>query len=217
MKAKESKNPDIISIAVVEDDKTIREGLVLFLQGSPGLLCVAAYENGEEAIAGLREMQSDVVLMDVKLPGISGIECILKLKALNLPMLFIILTVFDDDELIFKSLAAGASGYLTKQTSPSKLLEAIYEVYSGGSPMSNEIARKVVQSFQQQGPFINSQNGLSKREEEILAYLARGYLYKEIAELLFISVDTVRSHIRHIYEKLQVKTRTQATLLYLRK
>jgi DNA-binding NarL/FixJ family response regulator len=136
---------------------------------------------------------------------------------MNLPMLFIMLTVFDDADAIFKSLSAGASGYLIKQTPPSKLLEAIQDVYRGGSSMSSEIARKVVQSFQQPVTGSNPANGLTVREEEILAYLAKGYLYKEIAELSNISIDTVRSHIRHIYDKLQVNTRTAAILKYLHK
>lgn len=217
METTNSRKQETIRIALVEDDKTVREGLMMLLQGSQGFSCVAAYESGEEALAGLPEMKPDVVLMDINLPGINGIECILTLKALNLPMLFIMLTIFDDADVIFKSLAAGASGYLIKQTSPVKLLEAIQDVYNGGSPMSSEIARKVVQSFQQQVSVSNLAYGLSKREEEILSHLAQGYMYKEIAELLFISVDTVRSHIRHIYEKLQVKTRTQAVLAYFRK
>jgi DNA-binding NarL/FixJ family response regulator len=206
-----------IRIAVVEDDKTVREGLQMLLCGSPGFSCVAVYGSGEEALIGIPKILPDVVLMDINLPGINGIECILKLKELDLPMQFIMLTVFEDSEDIFKSLAAGASGYLLKQTTPVKLLEAIQDVYKGGSPMSGEIARKVVQSFQHPATDTGTAESLTKREEEILAYLAKGYLYKEIAGLLFISVETVRTHIRNIYEKLQVRTRTEAILKYLRK
>ena len=206
-----------LRIAVVEDDKTVREGLQMLLNGSPGFTCVAAYGNGEDAVAQLPEVNPDVVLMDINLPGISGIECILALKEQNFPAQFIMLTVFEDPDAIFQSLSAGATGYLIKQTPPAKLLEAIQDVYRGGSPMSGEIARKVVQSFQHPVPASGPDNGLTKREEEILSYLVKGYFYKEIAGQLFISTETVRTHIRNIYEKLQVRTRSEAILKYLRK
>jgi len=217
MTTNESLNSKTIRIAMVEDDATVREGLKMLLQGSPGFACVAAYANGEDALANLPEVKPDVVLMDIDLPGINGIECIITLKAMNLPVQFIMLTVMEDSDAIFNSLSAGASGYLMKHTPPSKLLEAIEEVHRGGSPMSSEIARKVVESFQSFVVGTNIAYGLTKREEEILSYLAKGYLYKEIADLTNISLDTVRSHIRHIYEKLQVKTRTQAILIYFQK
>jgi len=206
-----------IRIAVVEDDKTVREGLQMLLNGSPGFSCVATYGNGEDAVAGLPEVSPDVVLMDINLPGINGIECILALKEQDLPMQFIMLTVFEDADAIFQSLSAGATGYSLKQTPPVKLLEAIQDVFCGGSPMSGEIARKVVQSFQHPVPASGTANGLTKREEEILSYLVKGYFYKEIAGLLFISTETVRTHIRNIYEKLQVRTRSEAILKYLKK
>jgi DNA-binding NarL/FixJ family response regulator len=206
-----------IRIAVVDDDQTVREGLQMLLRVSPGYTCVAAYASGEDAMAGLPALKPDVVLMDIHLPDISGIECILALKAMNLPTVFIMLTVFENPDAIFRSLSAGASGYLTKQTPPAKILEAILDVHLGGSPMSSEIARKVVQSFQSAPKVTKLSGGLTKREEEILACLAKGHLYKEIADLLNISIDTVRSHIRHIYEKLHVKTKTEAILRYLNK
>jgi DNA-binding NarL/FixJ family response regulator len=206
-----------IHIAVVEDDKTVREGLQMLLNGSPGFTCVAAYSNGEDALAGLPAVSPDVVLMDINLPGISGIECILALKEQKVPMQFIMLTIFEDADDIFHSLSAGATGYLLKQTPPVKLLEAIQDVYRGGSPMSGEIARKVVQSFQHPLPNYATANSLTKREDEILSYLVKGYFYKEIAGFLFISVETVRTHIRNIYEKLQVRTRSEAILKYLNK
>jgi DNA-binding NarL/FixJ family response regulator len=208
---------EVIRIAVVDDDQTVREGLQMLLRGSPGFNCVAVYANGEDALAGLPELQPDVVLMDIHLPGISGIECILALKSMNLPMVFIMLTVFENPDAIFRSLSAGASGYLTKQTPPAKILEAILDVHRGGSPMSSEIARKVVESFQSAPVATKIAGGLTKREEEILCSLAKGNLYKEIADELNISIDTVRSHIRHIYEKLHVKTRTEAVLKYFNK
>ena len=210
-------NPETIRIAIVEDDRTIREGLQMLLNGSPGFTCIAAYCNGESALAELPIIQPDVVLMDINLPGMNGIECILKLKELELPMLFIMLTVYEDSEVVFNSLTAGASGYLLKQTPPAKLLEAIQDVHNGGSPMSGEIARKVVQSFQHLPTTTDLHIGLTKREEEILAYLAKGYFYKEIAEELNISIETVRTHIRNIYVKLQVRTRSEAILKFLTK
>jgi DNA-binding NarL/FixJ family response regulator len=215
MKPAENTSSENIRIAVVDDDKTVREGLHMLLQGSPGFNCVATYADGEQALAGIPELKPDVVLMDIDLPGINGIECILTLKAMNLPIQFIMLTVFEDPNAIFKSLSVGASGYLLKQTSPTRLMEAIQEVYNGGSPMSSEIARIVVESFQRPVTGSNPASGLTTREEEILSLLAKGYLYKEIADKAHISIDTVRSHIRHIYEKLQVKTRTEAVLKYL--
>jgi DNA-binding NarL/FixJ family response regulator len=209
------ENP--IRIAVVEDDHTVREVLEILLNGSPGFSCVAVYGSGEDAVAGLPALNPDVVLMDINLPGISGIECILQIREKHLPMLFIMLTVFEDSDAIFQSLSAGASGYLLKQTPPVKLLEAIQDVYDGGSPMSREIARKVVKSFQPRNSTVSSDINLTKREEEILSFLVKGLLYKEIAGKLFIGVETVRTHIRHIYEKLQVRTRSEAIYKYMSK
>jgi DNA-binding NarL/FixJ family response regulator len=211
----ETAGREPLRIAVVEDDKTVREGLQMLLNGSPGFTCVAAYGNGEDAVAGLPEVKPDVVLMDINLPGINGVECIVRLKEMGLGMHFIMLTVFEDADAIFQSLSAGATGYLLKQTPPARLLEAIQDVYRGGSPMSGEIARKVVQSFQHPLSTSASSNGLTKREEEILSYLVKGFFYKEIASSLFISTETVRTHIRNIYEKLQVRTRSEAILKYL--
>ena len=187
----------------------------MFINGSPGFSCIASYASGEAALKELPEIIPDVVLMDINLPGITGIECITKLKESHPSMQFIMLTIFEDNEAIFNSLAAGASGYLLKQTPAARLLEAISDVYHGGSPMSSEIARKVVQSFQTHAYPSSSEHVLTKREEDILALLAKGYLYKEIADACNISLDTVRSHIRHIYEKLHVNTRTEAILIYL--
>jgi DNA-binding NarL/FixJ family response regulator len=206
-----------LRVAVVEDDHTVRAVLEILLSGSPGFTCLAAYSNGEDAIAGLPEVNPDVVLMDINLPGISGIECITRLKEQGFSSLFIMLTVFENSEAVFQSLSAGASGYLLKRTPPAKLLEAIQDVYHGGSPMSREIARKVVLSFQQPASNPATENGLTGREEEILSCLTKGLLYKEIAGKLFIDVETVKTHIRHIYEKLQVHTRSEAIVKYLNK
>jgi len=206
-----------IRIALVEDDKTIREGLQALISGSSGFRCIAGFGSAEEALTGWPDPPPDVVLMDINLPGINGIECLVRLKALNPSVQFIMLTIFESADAIFQSLKAGASGYLLKQTPPARLLEAIEDVFKGGSPMSGEIARKVVQSFQNPSPQSAEYNDLSKREEEVLALLSRGFMYKEIADKLFISIETVRAHIRKIYEKLQVNNRTEATLKYLRK
>ena len=217
MSYSESSDKPPIRIAVVEDDKTVREGLRMLLDVSPGYSCVAAFSNGEDALAGLPNVLPDVVLMDINLPGINGIECILKIKEQELPILFIMLTVFEDADAIFRSLSAGACGYLLKNTPPAKLLDAIQDVHRGGSPMSGEIARKVVQSFQHTVEKPDTSTSLTKREDEILGLLSQGYFYKEIANSLSISVETVRTHIRNIYEKLQVRTRTEAILKYLKK
>lgn len=206
-----------IRIAVVEDDLTIREGLRMLIGGSPGFSCIAAFGSAEEAISDWPIPHPDVALMDINLPGINGIECLVRLKALDPSVQFIMLTIFESADAIFQSLKAGASGYLLKQTPPAKLLEAIEDVYRGGSPMSGEIARKVVQSFHNPPQNPVNFHGLSKREEEVLAMLSRGFMYKEIGDKLFISIETVRAHIRKIYEKLQVNTRTEATLKYLGK
>jgi DNA-binding NarL/FixJ family response regulator len=205
-----------IHIVVVEDDRTVREGLQMLINSTEGFECQAAFASGENALEQIPQIQPDVVLMDIHLQGIDGIECIRKLKAQLPAIQFIMLTVFEDSDMIFNSLAAGASGYLLKQTSPARLLESIQDVYHGGSPMSSEIARKVVRSFQH--PVFNTRKeaGLTKREEEVLLLLTKGYLYKEIADRSNISIDTVRSHIRHIYEKLHVNTRTEAIMKYMK-
>jgi len=217
MPEKDHNQKSPIRVAVVEDDKTVRTVLGILLHGSPGFACVAEYGSGEEAVAGLPEMDPDVVLMDINLPGISGIECIHRLKEKKCSVLFIMLTVFEDTDAIFKSLSAGAAGYLLKETPPARLLEAIQDVYQGGSPMSREIARKVIESFQQPPTYPAIEYNLSKREEEILSYLVKGLFYKEIADRMFIGVETVRSHLRRIYEKLQVRTRSEAIVKYLGK
>ena len=217
MSAKDQIDREDIRIALIEDDRTIREGLQVLISGSYGFSCIAAFASAEEAIHDWPSPPPDVALMDINLPGMNGIDCLILLKERNPSVQFIMLTVFEASDAIFKSLAAGAAGYLLKQTPPAKLLEAIEDVYRGGSPMSGEIARKVVQSFQNPPKLSEELSQLSKREEEVLSLLARGYLYKEIADKLFISIQTVRAHIRKIYEKLQVNTRTEATLRYLKK
>lgn len=202
----------MINVAIVEDSKEIREGLEILLNGSDGYYCVGAFATGEDALLGLLSRKPDVVLMDINLPGVSGIECTRRLKQQRPGLPIMVLTVFEDDEMIFESLKAGASGYLLKKTPPARLLDAILDVHAGGSPMSSRIARKVVATFQALGTSSKETENLSPREHEIMAYLAKGYRYKEIADALFISVETVRTHLRNIYDKLHVRSRSEAVL-----
>ncbi|MFA6542309.1 MAG: response regulator transcription factor [Bacteroidota bacterium] len=206
-----------ISVAIVEDLTDIRVGLGALIGGSPGFSCIGMYADGEEAVERIPRAIPDVVLMDIDMPKMNGIECIRKLKTVMPSLQIMMLTVFEDDEKIFQSLKAGASGYLLKKTPPVKLLEAIEEVFHGGSPMSGQIARKVIQAFQTPQQKSPQTENLSQREHEILSYLAKGHRYKEIADELFISIETVRTHIRNIYEKLHVRSRTEAVLKYLNK
>lgn len=197
------------SVVIVEDVKEIREGLKLLIGSHEGFECHYAFSSGEEALAAIPKLKPDVVLMDIHLPGMTGIECIRQLKPLCVNTLFIMSTVYEDDENIFESLKAGASGYLLKKTSPAKILEAIREVTDGGSPMSGQIARRVISSFQKKDS-IDASELLTNKEKEILKALAKGLRYKEVAASMNISIETVRSHARNIYEKLQVQSRTEA-------
>jgi len=202
----------LIRVALVEDDHQVRAGLRLLIDHSKKCACVAAFGSAEEALARLPTLQADVVLMDIRLPGMSGIECIRELKLRQPKFQIMMLTVFEEHDRIFQSLTAGASGYLLKQTPPDKLLEAITELHRGGAPMSTQIARRVVEVFQQAAPGGDATAGLSPREKEIVALLAKGHLYKEIASQLGISVETVRTHIHNTYEKLHVRSRTEAVM-----
>ena len=207
----------MISVAIVEDDQRVRESLGVLVNGADNLRCVSTYATGEAALEELARKKPDVVLMDINLPGMTGIECVRKLKA-QLPKLQVLmLTMYEDDEKVFQSLVAGASGYLVKRTSPAELLKAIEEVHSGASPMSGKIARTVVEYFQTLQHAKPQQEYLSKREEEILGLLVKGYRYKEIAEALSIGFETVRSHLKNIYDKLHVHSRTEAVVKYLGK
>jgi DNA-binding NarL/FixJ family response regulator len=206
-----------IKVAIVEDNDEIREGLSVLINGSTGYQCVATYADAEHALKFLPIQKPDVVLMDIHLPKMSGIECVQELKEEHPEMQVMMLTVYDDDDLVFKSIVAGASGYILKKTPPSELLDAIRELHDGGSPMSDRIARKVVQAFQQMGKSSKETEDLSQRETEILSYVAKGYQDKEIAEKFFLSPETVRTHLRNIYKKLHVRSRTEATLKYLQK
>ena len=212
-----------IQVAVVEDDPGVRANLAAMINSAPGFACNAVYPDGVAALKGIPSSHPDVVLMDINLPGMLGTECVRRLKSVAPSLPVLMLTVYDDSEQIFKSLMAGATGYLLKRTPREKLLEAIREVDSGGAPMSRQVARRVVQFFQniektpeavKRAPEIQD---LTEREAQVLAHLAKGHSYKEIADLLSISFETVRTHVRSIYEKLHVHSRTEAVLKYLGK
>src|SRR5665213_3344228 len=203
-----------IVVSIVEDDTTARGMLSNWVRRAPGFRCAGAHASGEAALATLPAEKPTVVLMDINLPGMTGIECVRRLKPLLPDAQFVMLTVYEDTHHIFNALVAGASGYLLKRMPREELLDALKDVHAGGSPMSSDIARKVVQSFQWPGSQSQSEDDLSPREREVLALLARGYLYKEIAESLKISVPTVNTYIRRIYEKLHVRSRSQAVAKY---
>jgi DNA-binding NarL/FixJ family response regulator len=196
-----------IRVAIVEDDEEIRRSLVLIVDGSPGYACVQAFANAEDALNTLSDDLPDVVLMDIGLPGMSGIEATQQLREWFPELDIVMLTVLEDDETVFNSLCAGANGYLMKSTPPAQLLQSIDEVHQGGSPMSASIARRVIRSFQSAPA---DASPLSRREREILEHLCDGESYRVIAEKLFVSGHTVRSHIKNIYSKLQVNSRAEA-------
>jgi DNA-binding NarL/FixJ family response regulator len=199
-----------IRICIVEDDPIIREGLVEVIRNSENCNLIDAFETAEDLMAQFRALQPEVVLMDIQLPGRSGIECVSELKAKYPKTQFLIISVFEDNENIFDALCAGATGYLLKSNDSQKLVQSINEIYRGESPMSGTIARKVIGSFQHTKKSSDYFNILSEREREILDYLSRGFRYKEIASRISLSTETVRTHIHNIYGKLQVSSRTDA-------
>lgn len=203
------------TIAIIEDDPTLRETLIEVLAGAPGWQVVAACPSAEAALKEFSTTCPDVLLMDIQLPGLSGIECVARLKQRHPATLAMMLTVYDNNDRIFDALAAGASGYLLKRDVPSRLMESLDDLLAGGSPMSSAIARKVVQHFQKAPVVKNDEHNLTPREKQILDLLVKGNLYKEIAWDLGIGVETVRTHLHNIYTKLQVRTRTEAVVKYL--
>ena len=205
-----------ITVSIVEDNEQLRGTLARILNRAEGLRCISQYGNAEEALKALPKERPEVVLMDINLPGMNGVECVRQLKQVLPQTQIVMLTVYEDTENIFNALAAGAAGYLLKRTKTAELLEAIREVQRGGSPMTTHIARKVTQSFQKAGPSTQPTENLSEREQQVLDCLSQGFLYKEIAEKLGISYETVHTYIRRIYEKLQVRTRTEAVAKFLR-
>lgn len=207
----------MISVSIVDDEKKLCESIATFVNGSPGFRCVSIYGSAEAALKHLPTDQPDVVLMDINMAGMDGIECVKHLKTVMPKVQVIMLTVYEDTEKIFRALAAGATGYLLKRFTPDELLQAIQDVLVGGSPMSHAIARKVVASFQSANQAGEQQNLLSPREERVLDCLAQGLAYKQIAYELGISINTIRTHLRHIYEKLHVQSRTEAVAKYLRR
>lgn len=205
----------LIKVSLVEDDRGTREKLLAVLGNASSLRCLQAYPSGEEALQKIESDVPDVVLMDINLPGMSGIQCVGQLK-LKLPKVQVLmLTTYEDSKLIFDSLRAGASGYLLKNMPPAEVVQAVEQVSTGGSPMSMAIARKVVNHFQQIKQAPTELDLLSKREQEILALLAKGFLYKEIADQLGITPGTVRVHLHTVYEKLHVSSRTEAVVKFL--
>ena len=207
----------IITVSIVDDEADLREHIAGYLAATGNIRCKSAYASAEEALEHLPQDKPDVILMDINLGDMDGIECVRRLTALMPEAQVLMLTVFEDTDQIFRALAAGASGYLLKRLSPKKLLEAIEEVCAGGSPMSAPIARKVVQSFKTAPAHGDESVELSPRERSVLDGLAGGLAYKQIADQLGVSIHTVRNYIRRIYEKLHVCTRTEAVAKFLRK
>ena len=202
----------MINVVVVEDSSTIRDGLKILIEGTEGYNCVGAFNDCESLLERVEEIDFNVVLMDIDLPGMSGIEGIKRLKEISHNYIILMLTVYDENDLIFEALCAGASGYLIKKTPPSKLLEAIKDANEGGAPMTSQIARKVVDFFQKNPTQYNKdpEIQLTAREKEVLSGLVEGNSYKAIADSLFISVETVRFHFRNIYKKLHVHSQSEA-------
>ena len=198
------------SIAVIEDDTTIRNYLANEIQGRMSIKRMEVFSDAESALDSLTSNPVEIALFDVQLPGMTGIECIQRLKMIHPRMQMMVLTVYDNNDVIFSALKAGASSYILKNTPPEKIIEAINELHSGGSPISSQIARKVIEAFQIKEKSNEHFQALSRREQEILEQLSRGFRYKEIADNLFVSIETVRTHIRNIYEKLQVNSRIEA-------
>lgn len=209
----------MINVVIVEDNNTIRNGLAALISATDGYSCVAAYQSAEEFLAELRSINLDVVLMDIGLPGMNGIDAVKKAKLTHPDLNILMLTIYEESDKIFDALCAGACGYLVKKTPPARLLEAIKEVHEGGSPMSSNIARKVISTFQTGTPAVSDKEAasLSSREKEVLFQLSEGNNYQEIADALFISVDTVRHHIRNIYKKLHVHSQSEAVAKAIRK
>ena len=213
VKGMTASNP-LTSVAIVEDSDTMRKSLVALINGTPGYRCVCACSNARQAMIEVPRLVPDVVLMDIHMPGESGIVCTARLTALMPRLQVIILTVYKDIKLIFQALKAGACGYVLKHNRPEEILAAIGEVRSGGAPMTGEIARMVVRSFREPQPKSPDDSGLSERELEILVLLTEGLSNKEIAIRLNISAGTVRTHLSHVFEKLHVRCRSEAVARY---
>jgi DNA-binding NarL/FixJ family response regulator len=205
-----------VKVAIVDDDEGIRTSLAALIRRAPALKLAGDYPDAETALKEIPRHPPDVVLMDINLPGIKGVECVRQLKSTLPQVQFLMLTVYEDRDSLFNSLKAGASGYLLKRTASARLLEAIRDVHGGGSPMTPQLARRVVQFFSKPAEGELSASRLTPGEREFLDQLANGYAYKEIADRMKISIDTVRSYVRTVYEKLHVHSRTEAVVKYLR-
>lgn len=203
-----------LAVAIVEDDQETRKILAGWIKESPGFRLVGDWGDAESAFGPLSQQQPDVVMMDINLPGLSGVEAVKKLKPMLPAAQYVMLTVYEDTDHIFDALAAGATGYLLKQTPKEELLRALADVHRGGSPMNSRIARKIVQSFRQNSSSGSDAFDLSPREQEVLALLARGYLYKEISAQLGVTIPTINTYVRRVYEKLHVRSRAQAVAKY---
>jgi len=207
----------MITVSIVEDHAGTRRSLENLLAGAPEFRFLAAYTTAEEALRGMRSLPPDVALVDINLPGMSGIDCVRQLKQEFPALRVLMLTTYEESELIFNSLRVGASGYLLKKLAPAELLQAIEQVHAGGAPMSMQVARKVVEHFHGLGQNAPEVEKLTPREHETLALLAKGFLYKEIGDQLGVSVNTVKRHLHAIYEKLHVQSRTEATAKFLKR
>jgi DNA-binding NarL/FixJ family response regulator len=198
------------TVVVVEDDKGLREQLLRILESASDIKCLGTFSSCEEALPKIFEKPPDVVLMDIRLPGMSGIQCVAEIKKTMPDMQIIMVTIYEDSERIFRALKAGASGYLVKSSPPEQLIQAIRDAYMGGAPMSSHIARKVVQHFHLLGPSVQESGNLSPREHEVLDLLASGFIYKEIGSKLNIGAETVRTHVKNICQKMHVRSRLEA-------
>jgi DNA-binding NarL/FixJ family response regulator len=205
-----------IKVAIVEDDEGIRSSLGTLIRRAPSLRLSGEYPDAEVALKEIPRRPPDVVLMDINLPGMKGVECVRHLKTHMPAVQFLMLTVYEDSDSLFNSFKAGASGYLLKRTASARLLDAIRDVHGGGSPMTPQLARRVVQFFSQQSQGQSPVSHLTAGEKDFLDQLSKGYAYKEIAGRMNISIDTVRSYVRTVYEKLHVHSRTEAVVKYLR-
>lgn len=204
-----------ITVSIVEDNRGTRDGLTELCNETANLRCLGAHSNAETALQRIPLEKPDVALIDINLPGMSGIECTAKLKAQLPGLQILMLTTYAETDLIFESLRAGANGYLLKNRPASELIQAVEQVQAGGAPMTMQIARKVVEHFHQIARPGSDMEKLTKREQEILSLLSKGFLYKEISDSLAISISTVRTHLKHIYEKLHVHSRTEAAVKFL--
>ena len=215
--SKQKNGAKLRRVAIVEDNSGLREQLEDILKSAPGVCCVGTFSSAEQALEGMAAVQPDVILMDINLPGMSGIECVARLREEISSAHVIMLTVYEDIERIFQALQAGADGYLVKSSPTEVLLRAIEDVYMGGSPMSSHIARMVVRQFRQSGPAKDETEGLSKREREVLNLLASGFIYKEIGDKLGIGATTVKTYVESICKKLHVRNRLEAVARLNRK